>query len=716
MQSKVNISKRVAVLFLLLISMLLALNLRLAWIQLVKGSEYQQRALENRLREVPVEAKRGKILDRNGKELAVSVTTPSIGAFPPEVRRSGKADEIAAKLAPLLDLSQDEVLKRITRKEYFWWVKRKVPFNVGAKIKELDLPGIRVVEESQRHYPNGSLASHLIGIAGIDNQGLEGLEWFYDKELRGIPGYLAIEKDAGGRSIPQAKHTFIPPVDGNTLILTIDETIQYIVERELDKLVNSPTNPKSAAIVVMDPKTGDILALANRPTFNPNNYADFPPKNRRNIAVSDVYEPGSTFKIIPTAAALEEGVVKEQERFYDPGYIKVGKEIIKCWRHGRPHGSQTFIEAVQNSCNPVFVTIGLRLEDRRKGSLYEYIQGFGFGALTGLDLNGEAKGLLLPADKLKQINIATISIGQGIAVTPIQLVSATAALMNDGVIMKPRLVKEIRDSEGKVVKAFNPEPVRQVVSKESARQVAIILEHVVSKGTGHRAYIPGYRVGGKTGTAQKVEGGKYVAGKYIASFLGAAPVNDPRLVCLVVVDEPQGVYYGGSVAAPVFKNVVEDTLRYLNVPSQYNPQLEGPKSEPQSVEVSVPDVNGMTLEKAQAVIKAAGLLPQIQGSGPMVINQVPKGAAKVKAGTKVILYAGSGETSAGSRLVVPDVTGRRISESVLLLEAMGLRLLPEGTSGEAVEQHPIPGTIVEQGAVIKVKFQEPPKAVETISP
>jgi stage V sporulation protein D (sporulation-specific penicillin-binding protein) len=716
MQSKVDIKKRITVLFLVIIAILLALNLRLAWIQLVRGSEYQERALEIRLREVPVEAKRGKILDRSGRELAVSVTTPSIGAFPPEVRRSGRAAEIAAILAPLLGMSQEEVLNRISRREYFWWVKRKVPFNVGTKIKELDLPGIKVVEESQRHYPNGPLASHLIGIAGIDNQGLEGLEKYYDRELKGVPGYLAVEKDGVGRVIPQAKHTFVPSVDGNTVVLTIDETIQHIVERELDKLVHSPVNPKRATIIVMDPKTGDVLALANRPTFNPNNFAAFPQSNRRNIAVSDVYEPGSTFKIITAAAALEEGVVALHERFYSPGYINVGREIIRCWRRNRPHGSQTFVEAVQNSCNPVFVTAGLRLEERRRRSFYEYIRGFGFGAETGLDMSGEARGLLRPADKLRNINIATISIGQGIAVTPIQLVSAMAALMNDGVLMRPRLVKEIRDNQGNKIRSIDPEPVRQVVSKETARQVAYILEHVVSRGTGQRAFIPGYRVGGKTGTAQKVEDGKYVEGRYIASFLGAAPVNDPRLVALVVVDEPQGVYYGGVVAAPIFKNVVEDALRYLNVLPQYNPQLEGRRKPPQIAEVSVPNVNGMALEKAQAVIRASGLQPQIQGSGAMVVDQVPKAAARVRVGTKIILHAGFGEASAASNVVVPDVTGRRISETVLLLEAMGLKVRPEGISGEAVKQQPIPGTVVELGTVVKVKFQEPPRVIEAISP
>ncbi|KKM12277.1 stage V sporulation protein D [Clostridiales bacterium PH28_bin88] len=716
MQVKVIIRKRIVALFLLLIAILAVLDLRIAWIQLVKGDELRLRALDNRLQEVPVEAKRGKILDRNGKELAVSISTPSIGAYPPAVRNSKQAEEIAAKLAAVLEMDPGEVLKAITQQKYFWWVKRKVTFEQGIKVKEMDLPGIRVVEESQRYYPNGSLAAHVLGIAGIDNQGLEGLEWAYEKQLRGIAGYLAIEKDAGGRDIPQAKHVFTPPVDGYTLVLTLDQTIQYIAERELDKLMQSPTNPKSAAIIVMDPKNGEILALANRPTFDPNKFREYPQKNRRNFAVSDVYEPGSTFKIITTAAALDEAVVSETERFYDPGYIKVGKEIINCWRRGRPHGSQTFVEAVQNSCNPVFVSVGLRLEEKRKGSFYEYIEGFGFGRKTGIDLNGEERGLLIAKDKLKQINVATISIGQAIAVTPIQLITAAAAVGNGGMLMRPHLVKEIRDSEGKLIQEFKPEVVRQVISSETASEVTSILERVVSRGTGQRAYIQGYRVGGKTGTAQKVENGKYVQGRYVASFLGMAPVNDPRLVVLVVIDEPQGIYYGGTVAAPLFKSVMEDSLRYLNVPPQYNPETDPvTPGKPKPEDVPVPEVERLPLDRAQAAIRAAGLVPVVEGRGVVVGNQVPKGSAKVPPGTKVILYAGQQELPPDGLVPVPDVTGRRIREAAAMLEAMGLRLVPEG-SGQAVEQDPIPGVKVEQDTSVRVKFLEAQPSVETMGP
>ncbi len=712
MQAKVEVKKRITFILLAMAAILLALNMRLAWIQFVRGDEYQQQALRNRMREVPLEAKRGAILDRNGRELAVSVSAPSVGVFPAEVKKSRQEHEIAAQLAAILGLPEDQVLRNITRNESFWWVKRKVTFEQGAQIKSLRLPGVQVVEETQRFYPNQTLAAHVLGIAGIDNQGLEGLELYYDKLLRGTPGNLVIEKDARGRDIPHARQGYIPPEDGLSLVLTIDETIQYIAERELDLLMQGPSSPKGATVIVMDPKTGDILALANRPTFDPNNFRNFPVANRRNIAVSDNYEPGSTFKIITAAAALEEGVVGLNERFYDPGYIKVGKETIKCWRTGRPHGSQSFVEAVQNSCNPVFVTVGLRMEDRRKGSFYDYIEGFGFGKVTGIDINGEAKGLLRPRDKLKQINLATISIGQGVAVTPIQLITAISAVANGGQLFQPRLVREVRDHNGQVVQRIDPAPVRQVVSKDTARQVSEILEMVVSRGTGTRAYIPGYRVGGKTGTAQKVEGGKYVAGKYVASFAGYAPVNDPRLAILVVVDEPQGIYYGGTVAAPIFKRILEDSLRYLGVPAQYNSEVKPDRDNNRVKEVLVPDVSQQAVVKAQAVIKASGLSPVVQGIGTVVADQIPKPGVRVQMGTQILLYAKEGQPS--GEVVVPDLTGWRTREVATIMEALGLKMSSDGT-GEAWEQDPVPGTVVKVGTTVRVLFGDGAMA-EAISP
>jgi stage V sporulation protein D (sporulation-specific penicillin-binding protein) len=712
MNTNILMRKRIAELFLLMAGILFLLIFRLGWLQFVRGEELQQKALDNRLREVPVEAKRGVIYDRNKNELAVSISADSIGVFPAEIKHSGRAEEIAKELAEILKMPYDKVYSLITKNSSFVWVKRKVDFEVGPQIKKLNLPGVEVIEESQRYYPNGTLAAHLLGFAGIDNQGLEGLEVTHDEILSGKKGKILIEFDATNREIPEAVHRYIPPEDGNSIVLTIDETIQYIVERELDNLI-AQTQAKSATIIVMDPKTGGILALGNRPTYDPNKYAESPQDTWRNIAVSNSYEPGSTFKIITAATSLEEAVTSENDRFYDPGYIKVGDRRIKCWRAHNPHGSQTFVEGVQNSCNPVFVELGLRLEAKEKGLLYDYIKAFGFGQKTGVGIRGEATGIMIPEDQLKQINIATIAMGQSIAVTPLQLVRAVSAIANGGKLMKPRVVQEVRDKDGNLVQEFAPEVERQVISTETANKICEILEGVVSKGTGRNAYIPGYRVGGKTGTAQKPGPGGYIQGKYVASFIGLAPVNDPRIVCLVVVDEPQGVYYGGQIAAPVFKKVVEDSLRYLGVAPQYDEGDKNEKGSEVAKQVAVPELVGLPTVQAVKAIQAAGLKYEIQGEGTFVVKQTPAGGAKVSVGTKVILYTGEQE-SKGGKVVIPDVTGLRISETALLLEALGLELIPVGT-GKAVEQDPIPLTEVPKGSKIKVIFTDE-QVVETLGP
>jgi len=703
MTGNVVMKKRIAKVFLLFFAAFFFLTMRLGWIQFVRGDELQNKALDNRLREVPVEAKRGTIYDRNMRELAISISADYIYAIPPQVMRSGREQEIAEKLAELLELPVDVIYNKITKKgSWFEYLARKVDFEKSAVVKEMKLPGINVAEESQRFYPNDYLAAHILGFAGIDNQGLEGLEVTYDKVLRGERGSIVIEFDAAGREIPHAMHKYIPPTDGSSLVLTIDETIQFIVERELDALMASPANPKSASIIVMDPKTGGILALANRPTYNPNIFNKYPQSSWRNIAVSNSYEPGSTFKVVTAAAVLEEGLVRENETFHDPGYIKVGSETISCWRSHNPHGSQTFVEGVQNSCNPVFVTLGLRIEEKKKGLFYDYIQAFGFGEKTNIDLPGEAKGILIQEKNLKLINIATISIGQGIAVTPIQLASALAAIANDGVLLKPHLVKEIRDADGSLIEEIQPEVVKQVVSKETARETLTVLETVVSDGTGRNAYIEGYRVGGKTGTAQKAGPGGYLQGRYVASFLGVAPVDNPKLVALVVVDEPQGYpYYGGTVAAPIFKRVIEDSLHYLGVTPQYNPD-DKQNGEVQRT-VSMPNLLGINVAKAEQALRSLGLVPEFKGSGTVIKDQYPNPMAKITPGTKVILHLEEGQDSDVVR--VPDLTGYRVYQAASLLEAMGLHLLPEG-SGWAVIQDPSPNSLLEPGNGVKVKFQE----------
>ncbi|HHP51303.1 MAG TPA: stage V sporulation protein D [Moorella mulderi] len=696
-----EVRRRLTWVFLILACGFIVILFRLAWLQFVKGGELQKRALENRLSVMPVTARRGIIYDRQGRELAVNITSDYVGAFPPEVKASGRAEEIAAKLSEILNLPHDTVLEKITRNTGFEFIARQIDYEQAKRIKELQLPGIEVVPESRRYYPNGMLAAHVLGFTGVDNQGLEGLEAMFDKELSGEKGKIVLEIDAHGREIPRALHRYIPPRDGHNLVLTIDQTIQYIAERELDRLMASPTKPARAHVIIMDPKTGEILAMASRPAFDPNRYSQYPRELWGNPVVRDAFEPGSCFKIITAAAALEEGVVKPQDRFYCPGYIKVGGNTIHCWLH-EGHGSETFAEGVKNSCNPVFVQIALRLEEKKKGLFYRYIKAFGFGAPTGIEITGESAGFLIPENELKPINIATIGIGQGIAVTPLQLITAVAAVANGGQLIRPYLVKEITDPEGRTVKKIEPQVIRRVVSPTTCRVLGEMLELVVSEGTGRNAYIPGYRVGGKTGTAQKPGPGGYVEGKYVASFIGYAPVNDPQVVALVSVDEPQGYpYYGGMVAAPLFQRMITDVLHYLKVPPQQVPKpKEGEAPLPL---VKVPPVVGMDREAAKGQIERAGLKVRLEGQGNRVKAQVPRPGVEVPSGTTVILYLEGEEGK--PKVSVPSVRGLRLQEAAEVLEAFGLNLVPSG-KGRAVEQEPPPGAGVDPGTQIKVRFSE----------
>jgi len=536
------VRKRILTLFLLLSFGFVLLGTRLFWIQFIKGQELSEMAEQNRMRDVPVAAKRGIIYDRNGKELAISVSADSVYACPVEVRNSGRQAEIAQKLARILELDEGRVLKRIQRPSSFEWIKRQIEPAKARQIRDLKLPGIKLAEESHRQYPNGSLASHVLGISGVDNTGLEGVDFYYNDLVGGKNGRIVIEKDAQNRPIPEATHKYIPPVEGANLILTIDQTIQYIAERELDK-VYKERKAKSAAVIIMDPKTGEILAMASRPTYDPNNFSKYPAKNRRNFAINDAYEPGSTMKIITAAMAMEEGVVNSQSRFFCPGYVKVGVETIHCAQN-RAHGSQNFAQIVENSCNVGFVQVGLNIGMER---YYRYLNAFGFGKTTGIDLPGEAKGILVPQKQAMQIDLATMAMGQANAVTSIQLVQAVAAVANGGNLIKPHLVREIVDHQGKIIKKFQPQVIRRVISENTAHQLCLILEGEVINGTGTNAYTPGYRVGGKTGTAQKIApGGGYLPNEYVASFIGFAPVDDPKIVCMVVVDSPKGYPYFGA--------------------------------------------------------------------------------------------------------------------------------------------------------------------------
>ncbi|MDF2874894.1 MAG: spoVD 1 [Sporomusa sp.] len=692
--SHVTIRKRVACLFLIISVIMMGLIGRLLYLQFYKSAWLSENAVDQRIREIPVEAKRGIIFDRHGRELAVSVSTESVYAIPAEIRDH---EETAARLAAILALDETNLKNKLKKRQAFTWIKRKIDPDIARQVQMLNLPGIGLTQESQRYYPHDNLAAHILGFNGIDSQGLDGVEMTFDSYLKGRSGSIVIEYDARGREIPQASHRFVPPTEGNNVYLTIDLVIQQIVERELDRVMKE-TQAKAATIIAIDPRDGGILALANRPDYNPNKFSEVSPKLWRNIAVSNVYEPGSTFKIITTSAVMSEHIVKPDERFFDPGEVEVQGRNIHCWKHGG-HGSQTFAEVVQNSCNVGFVNVGLRLG---RDPFYRYIDAFGFGRPTNIDLPGEAKGIMIDRTKATPINIATMSIGQSIAVSPVQLVTAAAAVANDGQLLRPQIVREVKDKAGNIVRGFQPDVIRQVLDPATTKQVKEILESVVSQGSGRNAYIEGFKIAGKTGTAQKVGAGGYLPDKYVASFVGFAPADNPQVAMLVIIDEPVGLYYGGQIAAPVFGAVMKDVLQYLKVTPQ--PTAGSAKPGAPDTHVLVPSVINLNVPEAIKELEKSGLIPRIEESGDRVADQIPKPGSRMPTGSGVLLYTMTPRYLAGE-VTVPDLTGRTPREASDILAELGLVINPKGAGGNAVKQDPLPGSIVLSGTSITTYFE-----------
>ncbi len=641
------------------------------------------------MRHIPLYAERGTIYDRNLTELAVSIKTDGVYATPRSVIEPDKA---AKELSKLLEISYGEIYEKLTKDSYFVWLSMKVPLDKALQVKGLKMQGIATSETFQRFYPKKELSAHILGVAGMDNQGLEGLEIFYEDILAGVSGSIKEEQAPGKRAIPQGKREVQKPLNGYDLVLTIDEGLQYIAERELKKGVMDSKASKGT-IIVMSVDTGEILAMANYPAFDPNEFTKYPSSVRRNIAITDIYEPGSTFKVITAAIALEEGLVRPNELLFDPGYIVVDRKKINC-ESTNGHGWVTFAEAIAASCNPILAQVGLRIP---KVTLYEYLRDFNFGSKTGIDFPGEASGLLIPERNLKPVEMATISFGQGISVTPLQMVSAVSAIANGGLLMKPHLVKQVLDKEGQVQMEFEPEPGRQVISHETALMVKEMMEMVVSTGTGSRAAISGYRVAGKTGTSQKPEGGVY-GNKRIASFVGFAPVEAPKLSAIVVLDDPKvSSKYGGVLAAPVFKSVMEDSLRYIGIP----PRLEEKGSSSDKEPVPVPNVIGKSPVEAKRLISSAKLRDKIQGEGNLVVDQHPKAGTFLPANSHVVVYLKTHDTS--EIVTVPNVLGLTMKRAAQVLSEFGLKLNPVG-SGIAVKINPGVGTKVNYGSIIEVIF------------
>lgn len=683
--------KRIIIIFFCTTLLMLLLVLRVFWVQFIQGDELHGKAVHNRLRDIEIEAKRGVIYDSNGSPLAISVSTGSIYAIPVQIKDDLELEKTVSKLSEILEIDKTDLEEKLKKDGAFEWIKRRVPDDKIKELKKLELKGINFIEEYQRYYPKGTLAAHVLGFAGIDNQGLNGLELSYDSVLKGVSGKIMIEHDAQNREIPNALHQYITPRDGNSLYLTIDETMQYLVEREIDKVVKL-NEAKAVGIIIMDVKTGSILAMANRPVFDPNEYENYDKSTWRNFSISDVYEPGSTFKPITAAAALEENSVQSDDSFYCPGYSLIGKERIKCSNH-LGHGSQTFVQGVQNSCNPVFIETAL---DLGKDDFYKYINGFGFGKKTGIELPGEAFGLLVAESRAKDVDIASMSMGQANAVTSIQLIRSIAAIANDGWLMKPRLVKEIRDYEGNLIKKIEPEPIQQVISKETSIELRGILESVVSDGTGKNAQVAGYQIAGKTGTAQKIlPGGGYSKSDYIASFVGFAPANEPEIACLVVVDTPRGGYYGGQVAAPIFQNIMKESLKYLKVP------VEAVNETSDEKKVEIPNVENLNINEAIEEISKLGLQYRLEGEGEEVLLTLPLAGSKVNKANSIVIYVKDKSTN---MVVVPDLKGATIREANSVLSKLELKTASKG-SGLASSQEPIPGTKVAKGTTVNIIFK-----------
>lgn len=631
--------------FLVLLSVIGALGLlagRLTHIQVIAANFYHHKSSVLIRRSIPVLAQRGAILDSHGQALVYTASAATIIAVPRQIVDPARTALLLSKIIGGNPQTIEKTLRTRVLMVYIRPQGRRLDEAKTRAIRALRLPGIYLTEEGKRTYPNGSMAAQVLGFTGGDSQGLTGIEREFNKELEGTNGAIQYVANARGQEIPGTNDTYTPPVPGENVELTIDRQIQLFVDREIQNVV-SKYSPDHVTMIVAQPQTGRILAMANYPTFKPVDWRQAPQQvYNRNLAIWQTFEPGSTFKIVTLAAALQQKRVSLKDKFYDPGYYEVAGHKIRCWKAGG-HGSQSFMNVVENSCNPGFIELGQRLG---KQSLFHYIRAFGFGQKTGIALPGESKGILFSPQRVGPLELATTAFGQGVSVTPIQQVMAMSAIANGGVLMKPQIVKEFINSKtGQVVQSFAPQSVRQVISPEVAAEVRSALESVVAQGTGSNAYRAGYRIAGKTGTAQVVENGHYSKTHYIVSFIGMAPANNPQLVAYVAIDYPRpkgSPVFGGVIAAPVVGSVLADSLQYLGVP----PSVDGiPKKYRYGIDpvlTTVPVLAGRTYREAQrAVIEGGSILRvSVVGQGPYVVAQAPAAGTKIEQGGVVRLYLG----------------------------------------------------------------------------
>ena len=621
-------NKRIKIIMLIFFIIFLFVLIKIFYIQVIEYKKINTLANDLWSRNLPVGADRGKILDRNGKVIVDNKTVASLVVVPSQIKDKKDASK---KISEILNVSYDEIYKHLSKKTSIERVHpegRNLDSDIADKINSLNIDGVYLLKESKRNYIYKDLLSHVIGYTGIDNQGLSGLELKYDTILTGVNGSIKYYSDGKGNRLSLSEK-YDTPINGQDIKLTIDLDIELALENELN-LAMTKYNAEGAIGIVMDPNNGEILAMSSKPSFDPANYKNYTEEViNRNLAIWANFEPGSTFKIVTLAAAINENKVNLfEEHFYDTGGIKVENATLHCWKR-KGHGDETFLEVVENSCNPGFVVLGQRLG---KETLFKYITALGFGKKTGIDLNGEATGILFNLDKVGPVELATTSFGQGVSVTALQQVASVSAIINGGTYYKPYIVKKVGDKENKeTIKNEN------IVTKETTNLVRYALESVVANGSGRNAYIEGYRVGGKTGTAQKVgTNGAYMDGNYILSFMGFMPANDPKYVTYIALDHPQGVtQYGGVVAAPIAKNVFKQIISIYDLKEDY-------EGLPMSYRwddikyITIPDITGKELKEASRTLKALGLNIEYTGNGK-VIDTSPKINSRVKEGSIVKL-------------------------------------------------------------------------------
>lgn len=716
----------------------LTCGISLANIMLVQGEKYQQKASQQQLYDIETTAERGEIYDSNMEVLATSATVWTVFASPNDIKdikndddREKIKQDISKNLAKILDLEKQEVLEHLEKKTSYEIIKKKIEDDVAAKVKKYISKSeynvgryIGLDESTKRFYPNNNLASVLLGFVGDDNDGLSGIEAYYNTTLSGTSGRVVAAKKANGVTMPFTYESVVEAKQGNSLVLSIDKYIQHVCEKYLEQSIEDNKISNRGAAVVMNVNTGEILAMAVKEDFNPNEPFAISKKDKkklkefsgeekdeklnqlryaqwRNKAISDAYEPGSVFKIVTASAALEENKTTPKATYTCNGKILIAGNKYRCHLHGG-HGTQDLAKAMSNSCNPAFITMGTEL-----GSdlFTQYFKAFGFTEKTGIDLPGEGTSVYHSLENMGPTELASSSFGQTFNITPMQLISAVSASVNGGKLVQPHVVKEIIDADGNTVKTIDTVVKRQVVSEKTSETMRDLLEKVVDGGGGKNAYIAGYRIGGKTGTSEKVaemeESGKQ--GLYIGSFVGVAPANKPEIAVLIMLDTPTGgAYYGSAIAAPYGGQIMEDILPYLGYEPQYTDEQLS------TMAIKVPDVTGDSLNVAKNSITEVNLSYKVVGNGEKVIKQSPSSASSIYENGTVILYT---EKDAKTKTVtMPDLKGKSVSAVNETLSRIGLNVEYTGTDLTstgvvAYSQSVSKGTEVNQGTVIKVGFR-----------